>query len=119
VYLRFTYDSIATDYFTLSTQPLTKRDYQHKLLPKFGPSPPLELSISVFCLLFAIAVDLQALNRLRLGCLAKFAAAKEVGKVEEALEAIVVKVAEAIVVKAAEAIVVKAAVEAAVEVEEV
>ena len=79
------------------------RDYQHKLLPKFGPLPPLELSILVFCLLFAIAVDLQALNRLRLGCLAKFAAAKEVGKMEEALEAIVVKVA----------------VEAAVEVEEV
>ncbi len=60
---------------------------------KFGPSPSLELSISVFCLLFVIAVDLQALNRLRLDCLAKFAAAKEVGKVEEVLEAIVVKAA--------------------------
>ncbi len=69
--------------------------------------------------MFVIAVDLQALNRLRLDCLAKFAAAKEIGKVEEVLEAIVVKIAEAIVVKAAEAIVVKVAVETAVEIEEV
>jgi len=62
-------------------------------LPKFGFLPPLELSISIFCLLFVIAVDLQALNRLRLDYLAKFVATKEVGKVEEALEAIVVKTA--------------------------
>jgi len=62
-------------------------------LPKFGTSPPLEFLISVFCLLFAIAVDLQALNRLRLDYLAKFAAAKEVEKVEETLKTIVVKTA--------------------------
>ena len=36
---------------------------------------------------------MQALNRLRLDCLAKFAAAKEVGKVKEILEAIVIKAA--------------------------
>jgi len=60
-------------------------------LPKFGPSPPLEFLISVFCLLFAIAVDLQALNRLRLDYLAKFAAAKNVRKVKEILETIIIK----------------------------
>ena len=36
---------------------------------------------------------MQALNRLRLDCLAKFAAAKEVGKVEKALKTIVIKTA--------------------------
>ena len=86
---------------------------------KFGLSPPLELSILVFCLLFAIAVDLQALNRLRLNYLTKFATAKEVEKVEETLKTIIIKIAEAIVVKATETIIIKTAVETAVKMEKI